>query len=307
LEHKPVLLKEVLNFFDYLQDTSGVVADFTIGGGGHSYAILRCFPKIKVVGFDKDDFAINIANEKLKQFKNRVELFNMDFANFNKVIDFKLNGAIVDLGISSFHIDDLERGFSFESDSMLDMRMDRNNKLTAYKIINEYGEKELSDIFYKFGEIRNNKKVVSAIIKYRKSKKIFSCKELSEIIANNYFTRNRKVHPATKFFQALRIYINRELDSLSEFLSKIFDYLKIGARLQIISFHSLEDRIVKKKFKYEALSCVCPQDLMFCNCNKVARIKILTKKPVIPGKDEILENRRSRSAKLRVAEVINEV
>ncbi len=307
MEHKPVLVNEVLQYFEYLKDSEKLIADFTVGGGGHSLAILDKFKNVKIAAFDKDKFAIKLAKEKLKSFHNRVKFFNIDFSKFDEVVNCKLDGAIVDLGISSFHIDDMERGFSFESEAKLDMRMDRNSKLSAYDVINTYDDKRLSDIFYKFGEIRNNRKVVKAIINYRKNKEILTCRELAGIIEKNYFTRNRKIHPATKFFQALRIYINSELDSLTNFLSKIFDYLKIGARLQIISFHSLEDRIVKKKFKYESLTCICPKDVMICNCSKVARIKILTKKPIVPQENEILENRRSRSAKLRVAEVINEI
>ncbi len=306
MEHKPVLLKEVLTYFDYLYGKKSVIADFTVGGGGHSFNILEKYPEVKILAFDKDEFAINFAKNRLEKFKNRIEFFKKDFSKFDKTINFKLDGALVDLGISSFHVDDYKRGFSFESDSKLDMRMNTSQNLTAYDVINEYSAKQLSDIFYNFGEIRNNKRVVNAIIDYRKKKKIFSCKELSEIIAEHYRTRNRKIHPATKFFQALRIYVNGELESLSEFLSKIFNYLKVGARLQIISFNSLEDRIVKKAFKYESLSCICPDHVMHCTCGKIARVKLITKKPVLPSDSEISENRRSRSAKLRVAEIINE-
>ena len=307
MNHKPVLVNQVLSFFDYLKDDKKekTVADFTLGGGGHTKAILEKFENVKVVGFDKDDFALSYSSGVLGNFKDRIDMIKADFSEFDSYLKTSLDGALVDLGISSFHVDDKRRGFSFESNERLDMRMDRTCELSAYEVVNRFEFLELQQIFKEFGEIKMPNRVINAIIAARKKKPIETCKELAEIINRNYFSKNRKINPATKFFQAIRIYVNNELNSLKIFLSKIFDYLNLGSRLQIISFHSLEDRIVKNVFRYESLKCVCPENVLVCNCGKKSRVKILTRKPVVADENEIAINKRSRSAKLRVAEIID--
>jgi len=306
LEHISVLLNEVIDFFQYLDlSEDKIVADFTLGGGGHSEAILQRFKNVKIVAFDKDQFAIDYSQKRLEAYKDRIQFIHSDFSNFDDFIDYKFDGAILDLGISSFHIDDKSRGFSFDSDEPLDMRMDRSDaSLSAADIVNNYKFAELQRIFKEFGEISRPNKVVNAIIDYRRSKRVETCRELSEIIRKNFFSNNRKINVATKFFQAIRIAVNDELGCIEKFLSKIFDFMNVGSRLQIISFHSLEDRIVKNSFKYQAADCVCPISVMRCCCNKVKKINILTKKPISPSESEIGRNKRSRSAKLRVAEII---
>jgi 16S rRNA (cytosine1402-N4)-methyltransferase len=285
VKHIPVLLEEVLNFFDYLNNEEKVIADFTVGGGGHSEAILNKFKKVKILAFDKDSFAIDFSKKRLSNFKDRITFYKRDFSEFDKVIDSKISGALVDLGISSFQLEDAERGFSFNSDAFLDMRMDKSKEVTAYDIVNKYEFLQLQKIFKEYGEIKMPNRVIKSIINYRKNKPIETCKELAEIISKNFKYRG-KIHPATKFFQAIRIEVNQELNVLQDFLGKIIDYLGKNSRLLIISFHSLEDRIVKNFFK------------------ELNNVKILTKKPVVPSQKEIEENPRSRSAKLRVIEIL---
>ena len=286
LKHIPVLLKEVTENFKYIGTKKKIICDFTIGGGGHSFSILSEYPNVEIIAFDKDIYAIEKAKENLSVFGERVKFLKCDFSEFDKFIDFHIDGALVDLGISSFHIDDKSRGFSFDSDDLLDMRMDREQELTAYHIVNSYDFLELQRIFKEYGEIRMPNRVIKSIITERKKKNIETCKELTEIILKNFNYRG-KINPATRFFQAIRMEVNGELEGLKTFLSKIFGFLNRGARLQIISFHSLEDRIVKRKFREKGSG---------------SDFKIITKRPVSPSETEINLNPRSRSAKLRVIE-----
>ncbi len=284
IEHKPVLLKEVIKFFENVSKKENpVICDFTIGLGGHAEALLKSYRNLKIIGFDRDETALNYAKERLKDYSYRIELQKLNFANFDTAIDFKIDGALLDLGIGSHQLLDESRGFSFNSEFKLDMRMDKTQSLSAWEVVNKYPKDRLKEIFIKYGEIKNPKKVVDAIIEHRKKKEIFSCKELAEIIASKLKKRGR-IHPATRFFQAIRIEVNKELEELEIFLKKIFDYLNQKGVLVIISFHSLEDRLVKIAFK------------------KRDDIKILTKKPITPDYEEIRKNPRSRSAKLRACE-----
>ena len=281
IEHIPVLLSEVLKFFEILKDKKeAIICDFTVGLGGHAEKILENLKNIKLIGFDRDKETLELARKRLLKFGNRVELYHKNFKDFDEIIDFKVDGALLDLGVSSYQLLLEERGFSFNSTAKLDMRMDQSQNFSAFDVVNKYSPVKLKEIFQKYGEIKNPERVVKAIIEARKKRKINTCKELSDII-NTVLKRRGRLNPSTKFFQAIRIEVNKELENLEIFLSKIFDFLNVGGIIAIISFHSLEDRIVKLKMKRDD-------------------IKLLTKKPITPSKEEIAINPKSRSAKLRV-------
>ncbi len=283
IEHKPVLLDEVVKFFENLKsEEKKLFADFTIGFGGHSLEILKNYHNVKIIGIDRDIESLEIAKKRLRDYEERVLFYHLKFSEFDNVIKEKFDGVLLDLGVNSMQLLEKNRGFSFNSDEKLDMRMDRNQELTAWDVVNYYPPHELERIFREYAEIKYPKKIVKAIIEKRKIKKIDTCKELDNIF-NSILKRRGKVNPSTKFFQAIRIEVNDELGELKSFLKKIWDYLNKGARVAIISFHSLEDRIVKNAFRRPG-------------------VKILTKKPVVPSYKEIKINPRSRSAKLRVCE-----
>ncbi len=290
VKHYPVLHREVLEFFkDIKGDT---IVDATVGGGGHSYLILKNFPDKKIIGIDKDEYALKRADEKLKEFTGRYTLVKSAFKDLDKVLDElgidKVHGFLFDLGVSMFQLK-TERGFSFQRDEFLDMRMDRSQELTAYDVVNTYPQHLLEEIIKKYGEERFAKRIAKAIVEARKKKPIETTDELENIVFHAYPRKARygRIHPATRTFQAIRIEVNKELDELEIALRKAIEKLDKGGRLAVISFHSLEDRITKKIIKeYE----------------KLKKIKNLTKKPIVPKEDEIKENPPSRSAKLRVAE-----
>ena len=284
IEHKPVLLNEVLSFFEYLKEKEEpVFGDFTVGFGGHSKKILEEIHNVKIIAIDRDEDSLRIAKENLKDFKDRVLFFNVKFSNFESAVkDKKLDGVLLDLGVNSMQLLDYNRGFSFNSPEKLDMRMDKTQELTAWDVINYYPPHELERVFKEYADVKYPKKIVNAIINARKVKKIDTCKELNEIL-NPVLRKRGRINPSTKFFQAIRIEVNNELEELKSFLDKIWNYLKIGARVAIISFHSLEDRLVKYGFRRDG-------------------VKILTKKPVTPSFEEKKLNPRARSAKLRVCE-----
>lgn len=264
--------------------SGGHYLDATVGGGGHSYAILQAAPEAKLTVIDRDEMAIVAARAKLPE---TVQFWQGNFADYNP-INFKFDGIIADLGVSSPQFDDRDRGFSFQQEAMLDMRMDRRQELTAAEIVNRRSEKELADIIYQYGEERLSRRIAKRIVEKRP---LQTTKELAELI---YYTvpvkyRHAKIHPATRTFQALRIAVNAELESLEKFIHIAPEWLKIGGRIGIISFHSLEDRIVKHGFR---------------NSNF---LKVMTKKPIIAGDEERHNNPRSRSAKLRFAERIENV
>jgi len=293
--HIPVMVKEVIDFIR--PNRKGTIIDFTVGVGGHAEAILKSSPLPILIGFDKDAESLEIAKERLRSFGERVQLYNMDFRdslelniNFSEVI-----GVLFDFGLSSFQLDNAERGFSFNLEGPLDMRMDRRQSLTAYQVVNRYPEKELIKIFREYGEIKGARKLAKEIIRYRDKKDIESSGELREIVERviPWKPRKGKTHPAAKVFQAIRIEVNRELENLSSFLEKLIDRLSPGARIVAISFHSLEDRIVKRVFQK-----------LSKNTEKIPILKVLTKKPVTPTKEEIEQNFRARSARLRASERI---
>lgn len=294
--HKPVLLNEVLKVFNELE--SGVFVDATLGYGGHSEAILSAHPNIKLIGVDRDDEALAFSKERLKKYADRVSFIKSDFGSvLSKINTDGIVGVLADIGVSSLQLDKKERGFSFESDT-LDMRMDSTQEFSAYDVVNGYSEAELEKIIRVYGEERFSKKIASLIVKRRKEAKITSAKELATLISANF--RGGKIHPATLTFQAIRIEVNSELEQLENLLESVKNIGKNEKILGIISFHSLEDRIVKTAFKEWSRSCVCPPEAFRCTCGNNNELgEIITKKPLIATDSEIKANPRARSAKLR--------
>lgn len=289
----------------------GIYFDGTLGGGGHSRGILeRCAPSGKLVATDLDDYAISRATEVLKEFEGRYTLVKDNFKNFCKVkenlnID-AFDGILLDLGVSSFQLDDRSRGFSYLApDVDLDMRMDKSNPLTAQTVVNEYSDKELKRILSEYGEERFTNAIVNNIVSERKVKRIETVGQLIEIIERSIPKKFQKDgHPAKRTFQAIRIEVNGELDGLYETVISMARALKKGGRIAILTFHSLEDRIVKNAFKELECDCVCDKSLPVCVCGKKREVKILTKHPITAGQEELEFNGRAKSAKLRVAEKV---
>ncbi len=288
--HKPVLLRESV---DILTENEGkIYLDCTLGLGGHAKEILKKRKDIYLIGIDKDEEALDIAKENLKDFSDRISLYKADYRYFDIVLKSegveKVDGILFDLGVSMYQLKS-ERGFSFQIDAPLDMRMDKEQTLTAYKVVNTYPERELIRILREYGEEKFAVRIAKAIVNRREKKPIETTGELVEIIMSAVpeFYKHGRIHPATKTFQAIRIEVNRELESLQEALYKTPDYLSSGGRLVVISFHSLEDRIVKKFMKEKEREGI---------------FRILTKKPITPSEEEIMENPASRSAKLRASE-----
>jgi 16S rRNA (cytosine1402-N4)-methyltransferase len=323
--HKPVLLKESIEGLNLKY--GDVVVDATLGGGGHSLEILeRIMPKGKLIAIDQDESAIQSFKKKLasldiKPKTENLELVHSNFSELKNILaNLKIHSSdaiIADLGISSDQLEDRERGFSFKFNGRLDMRMERslritnpyeytNKNLTAGKIVNCYPEKELAKIISDYGEEKYALRIAKAITNARKIKPIEGTLELAAIIGKavpeSY--KHKKIHFATKTFQSLRIEVNQELNNLEKFLFQAIEMLKKGGRLGIISFHSGEDRMVKKIFRENARGCICPPEFPVCRCGKLPKIKLITKKPVTPGLSEIENNPRSRSAKLRIIEKI---
>jgi 16S rRNA (cytosine1402-N4)-methyltransferase len=293
--HIPVLLDEVLEYLDINRE--GIYIDCTIGLGGHAYEIVKKNPKASLIGFDLDEKSLLKAREKLQPFADRVELYHSDFRYIPDIkIDFsQIRGVLLDLGISSFQLDSPERGFSYSREGPLDMRMDLRNKMTAHKILNKYSEHKLSQIFHEYGELRQARRLAREIVSRRKTTPFETttqlCRTVEEIC--RWRPQKGKIHPAAKVFQAIRIEVNQELNSLSGFLERMAHSIPKKAHIAAISFHSLEDRIIKHTFAGLAVST---------DSNPV--LKILTKKPVVPSEEEVKANSRARSAKLRVAERI---
>ncbi|MBR74422.1 MAG: 16S rRNA (cytosine(1402)-N(4))-methyltransferase [Dehalococcoidaceae bacterium] len=303
--HKTVMIKEASKYVNL--ENGDTFLDATLGGGGHSKAILDKYDAINVIGIDKDIQAINIAQKNLKDYKNSISLHNIDFSKIDEVVkknQIKNIGAILfDLGTSQIQLNDPKRGFSFQHESPLDMRMDSRQNTTADDIINNFKESDIIKILSDYGEERYSKTIARLIIAKRPIK---NTGELSNLVLAAYKgKRNKKIHPATKVFQALRIAVNDELKMLEIALSKSIKLLKNpGGRLVVISFHSIEDRIVKQFFRNESINCLCDPKIILCSCNHQAKIKLISKKIIRPSEKEIEENPSSRSAKMRVAEVI---
>ncbi|NLF46061.1 MAG: 16S rRNA (cytosine(1402)-N(4))-methyltransferase RsmH [Syntrophomonadaceae bacterium] len=303
--HDPVLLAEAISFL--VTDPGGIYVDCTLGGGGHFNRLLQELNSdARLIAFDKDETVLNRTRQQFAGNHNIIFVYK-DFKYLNKTLrEYQIDsvdGIIIDLGVSSFQLDENARGFSYHHEAALDMRMDPNQDLDAGYIVNHYSEQQLRDLIYIYGEERFAPSIASNIIKNREMKKIATTLELAEIIKNSIPARfKRGKHPARKTFQALRIAVNGELDSLKEVLPQAAASLKQGGRLCIITFHSLEDRIVKQFYQQMSQECICPPGMPVCTCDHQAELKVLTRKPVVPGDEEINRNYRARSAKLRVAE-----
>lgn len=302
-KHIPVLLNETIEELNIKPD--GIYVDGTLGGAGHSYEIAkRLSSKGKLVGIDRDEDALIAAKKRLSEFKN-CEFVHGNHDDIKQILKNlnidKVDGILLDLGVSSYQIDEKERGFSYLGDNVLDMRMDKSQKLTAKDVVNKYDEKQLEKIIFEYGEERFAKKIATEICEARKVKEITTTKDLVEIIekARPYL---KDGHPAKKTFQAIRIEVNNELKPLYNTIRDSIDCLKIGGRLCVITFHSLEDRAVKSAFVDAQGKCTCPKDLPYCICNYETFGKIITKKPIEASDEEIKYNSRSKSAKLRVFE-----
>lgn len=307
-QHTPVLLTEVLEFLGPALRPGDVVVDCTLGGGGHSAALLRQFESVELLGVDQDDEALEAAGRTLSGFAPRVRLIKSNFRNLSEVMDSvegKPVGAVLyDLGVSSAQLDRPGRGFSYRPGNRLDMRMDRSAPTTAADVVNKYSEKELIKILFEYGEERFAKRIVRAIAKRRAGSPFEDSGDLAEVVRSAIpaATRRQGPHPARRTFQALRIEVNDELASLRESLVDAAGALRTGGRLAVISYHSLEDRIVKNFMRNEASPCTCPPDFPVCVCGAKPRLRILTNRPVRPGQRESKANLRSSSARMRVAE-----
>ncbi len=303
--HTPVLLTESLDFL--ISGNSGAYFDGTLGFGGHSFEILkRLSPDSLLVATDIDVDAFNFSKRKFSDDK-RFKIYNFNFSQIDIIAKIEsimsFEGIFADLGVSSFQLDNPGSGFTYRTDAKLDLRMDKKKAISAQDVVNSFAEEDLVKIFFEFGEERNSKLIARKLCERRKEKRIESTFDLSEIITSVTPYKFR-IKTLSKIFQALRIYVNDELEVLKTFLNKSIDLLAVGGRIVILSYHSLEDRIVKDIFKYETINCICPKDFPVCKCGKVPRLKILTKKPITPSDEEIKLNFRSRSAKLRAAERI---
>lgn len=312
-KHKPVLLKESIGLLNFRR--GDIFIDATLGNGGHSREILKKLRKGTLIAIDVDQNAIAGCQKELEKLaeenSNKIYFANDNFANLDKVLNKlkvkEVDAILADLGWRADQVENEKYGLSFRKNSLLDMRLGGiSTSLSAKDIVNNYQEKELADIFRKYGEERYAGKAARAISIARKTKEIKTTRELAEIIEKSIggYYKKFKIHPATRIFQALRIEINREIENLKEFMPKALKCLKRGGRLAIISFHSLEDREVKKFFQANARGCICPKGAPICFCGKKPEIKKITKKPVVSGREELEENFRSRSAKLRVAEKV---
>lgn len=306
-KHSSVLLNETIDNLKIKSD--GIYLDGTLGGGGHSYEIARRLESGgRLVGIDQDGAAIEAAGERLSPFRERVTIVRENYRNTKEVLEGlgieRVDGILLDLGVSSYQLDALERGFSYKYDTALDMRMDTRQELSARDIVNGYTEGELFGIIRDYGEDRFAKNIAKHIVRARQEKPIETTGELNEVIRAAIPAKMRQTggHPSKRTFQAIRIACNRELDVLKDALEDLADCLKPGGRLCIITFHSLEDRIVKTAFRSWENPCICPPDFPVCVCGRKPKGKVVTRKPVLPGEEEMASNTRSKSAKLRVFE-----
>ena len=304
--HIPVLYYETLD--NLVINPDGVYIDCTLGGGSHSEGILeRLSDKGLLISIDQDSNAIEYSKKRLEKFGPKWKVFKGNFENIDTIAYMAgvdtVDGILMDIGVSSKQLDDPERGFSYRYDVKLDMRMNIEQKISAYDVVNTYSEEQLSKIIFEYGEERYARKIAKLIVEERKSFPIEKTSDLIALIKRAYPERSSK-HPAKKTFQAIRIEVNRELEVLENAISKAVELLKVGGRLAIITFHSLEDRIVKNKFKDLATACKCPKDIPICVCGGVKKFEIITKKPIIPVDDELKNNNRAHSSKLRILERI---
>lgn len=305
--HVSVLFKETIDALAI--EGNGVYVDATLGGGGHTYGICeKLGANGKVLGIDQDINAVNAATKRLEAFKDKVIVVNDNFKNIKHILEqlsiVSIDGVVMDLGVSSHQLDAGERGFSYQQDAPLDMRMDRRNTLTACHVVNEYSEDEISAIIHEYGEEKWAKRIAKFIIEERKVKTIAKTGELVEIIkrAIPAAARREGPHPAKRTFQAIRIEVNNELGLLKNAIKDFVDVLRTGGRMAVITFHSLEDRIVKQTFKELGRGCKCPPKFPVCVCGGQPVVKVMNRKPVVSSDEELKDNPRARSAKLRIIE-----
>ena len=305
-EHIPIMLNEVINGLNIKEN--GIYVDGTIGGAGHSIEIVKRLKSGRLIGIDQDTDAIAKASEVLRDYKDKVQIVHDNFSNIKGVLNSlnikKIDGILLDLGVSSYQLDEEERGFSYNKDAHLDMRMDMSKPFSAWDVVNKYSEKELENILWSYGEERWAKRIAQFIVEERKLYPINTTLDLVTVIkkAIPKGARASGHHPAKKSFQAIRIEVNKELEILKDAIVDATKLLNPGGRICIITFHSLEDRIVKDTFKELNQSCICPPEIPVCVCNKKKEINIITRKPIEPSIEEINSNQRSRSAKLRIGE-----
>ena len=306
-KHKSVLLEETVNGLNIRPD--GIYVDGTLGGGGHAYEVCRRLgEKGSIIGIDQDEAAIEAAGIRLKDFGEKVTIVRSNYCDMKSRLHElgidKVDGIVLDLGVSSYQLDTAERGFSYREDAPLDMRMDRRQEMTARDIVNGYSEMDLYRVIRDYGEDKFAKNIARHIVAERERRSIDTTGQLTEIIKHAIPMKFQKKsgHPAKRTFQALRIELNRELDVLRDSLDDMIEILNPGGRLCIITFHSLEDRIVKSAFRKNENPCTCPSHFPVCVCGNVSKGNVITRKPILPGEEELEENSRSKSAKLRIFE-----
>lgn len=304
--HYSVMLKEVIEGLEIKKD--GIYVDGTLGGAGHSVEIIKKLEDGMLIGIDQDQDALKFARQKLVQYSSKILLAHSNFSYIKQIIkDFgyeSVDGVLLDLGVSSYQLDTPERGFSYNYDAVLDMRMDSSQSLNAYEVVNNYSQEELSRIIKEYGEERWHHRVAEFIVEQRKIKAIKTTFDLVDVIKKAIPKNVRRdgPHPAKRIFQAIRIEVNNELLIIENTIKDSVSMLKPGGRIAIITFHSLEDRLVKNTFKGLAIDCICPIEFPVCMCNHKAEVKIITRKPIVASLKELEFNNRSRSAKLRIAE-----
>ena len=305
--HKSVLLKETIDGLKIKPD--GIYVDGTLGGGGHASEVARRLSdKGSIIGIDQDAAAIEAAGIRLKDFGEKVTIVRSNYCDMKSQLGKlgidKVDGIVLDLGVSSYQLDTAERGFSYREDAPLDMRMDRRQKMTARDVVNDYEERELYRVIRDYGEDKFAKNIAKHIVAARQKAPIETTGQLTEIIRASIPMKFQKKsgHPAKRTFQAIRIELNQELEVLKNSLDAMIDLLNPGGRLCIITFHSLEDRIVKSAFRKNENPCTCPSDFPVCVCGKISKGSIITRKPILPSKEEMEENSRAKSAKLRIFE-----
>lgn len=303
--HIPVMLNECLDALDI--KPNGIYVDGTVGGAGHSSEIVkRLADGGRLIAVDRDEDALKASSERLKNFKDKVAFVHDDYKNLCARLDElgvdKVDGILLDLGVSSYQLDNAERGFSYMKDAPLDMRMDRSQSQSAYEVVNGFSESELTRILFDYGEEKLARQIARNIVNKRQANPIKTTLELASIVEASYpaKTRWKFGHPAKRTFQAIRIQVNGELAMLDEAVTEMARRLKKGGRMAVITFHSLEDRIVKSAFKQLSLACTCPPDFPVCVCGKVQEVELVNKKPIIASDEELEKNSRSQSAKLRV-------
>jgi len=302
--HKPVLFDEVID--NIITEKKAVYVDCTLGGGGHTEGILeKSSDNSVVIGIDQDMEAIGYVKKRLKKYGDKLQVFQDNFRNIDTIVYFagydKVDRILMDIGVSSNQLDNIERGFSYRYEAKLDMRMNKDLSVSAYDVVNKFSEKEIADIIYKYGEEPKSRKIAKNIVEYRKNKKIETTVELSDIIIKS-IGKSMKKHPSKRTFQAIRIFVNKELEVLEEALDKAVNLLNKGGKLLVITFHSLEDRMVKEKFRKYENPCICPPEIPVCVCNKKSLGKVITKKPIVAKDEELETNNRAHSAKLRIFE-----